>query len=64
MHSLTPSCYSWSMWKLPDPTGEELHSLCLCGFGGIREAAGLIPLLFNLRERLQACRKQAEGEVR
>lgn len=57
-------CYSWSMWKLSAPTGGELHSLCLCGFGAIREAAGLIPLLFNLRERLQACRKQAEGEMR
>lgn len=49
--------------EISAPTGRELHSLCLCGFGGTREAAGLAPLLFNLRERLQACRKQTE-EVR
>lgn len=48
------------MWKLSAPTGGELHRLCLCGFGGTREAAGLAPLLFNLRERLQAGRKQTE----
>lgn len=52
------------MWKLSAPTGGELHSLCLCGLGGTGEAAGLAPLLFNLRERLQAHSKQAEGEVR
>lgn len=48
------------MWKLSAPTGGDLHRLCLCGFGGTREAAGLAPLLFNLRERLQAGRKQTE----
>lgn len=51
------SCSSLSMWKLSAPTGGELHSLCLCGFGGTREVAGLALLLFNLRERLQACKE-------
>lgn len=45
--------YSWSMWKLSSPAGRELHGLCLRGFGGTGEAAGLAQLLFSLRERLQ-----------